>query len=378
MQTTKGGQMLETTAAATQTGAPVMRSKAADRGPALPEPRGEISQWVIDHLHDPHSTSPRPVVLDNTLDDEDATLALYVLYELSYRGFAGVADDREADLALLAMRGELEAAFTANLVEAVDAPQGVDPREVPVLLRELLDTPSDAPSISAKCESSGTHRQLREQAILRAAYQQKEADAHSWLLPRLDGEAKAHVVRIQYDEYGEGRRKDIHAELFNLHLERLGLDASYGAWSDHIPGVALAGVNLASMFGIHRRWRGAAIGHLTHFEMSSVPVMAAVSTALGRLGYDSWTRLFYDVHVVADAEHQTLAADHLVPALLADEPHLADDVLFGAHALQALERRLASHTVGAWQQGRTALRRELDQPDHVPGLEPHPPATDPR
>ena len=48
----------------------------------------------------------------------------------------------------------------------------------------------------------------------RSAYQLKEADPHSWALPRLSGPPKAALVEVQADEYGGGRPERIHAELF--------------------------------------------------------------------------------------------------------------------------------------------------------------------
>ena len=52
-------------------------------------------------------------------------------------------------------------------------------------------------------------------------------------------------------------------------MEALGLDARYGAYLEHIPAITLATVNLMSMLGLHRRRRGAIVGHLALFEMTS-------------------------------------------------------------------------------------------------------------
>ena len=69
-----------------------------------------------------------------------------------------------------------------------------------------------------------------------------------------------------------GAPEDIHAELFARAMDAVGLDSTYGAYLDQIPGVTLATVNLMSLFGLHRRLRGAIVGHLALFEMtSSVP-----------------------------------------------------------------------------------------------------------
>ena len=64
----------------------------------------------------------------------------------------------------------------------------------------------------------------------------------------------------------------MHAALFAARWTRSGLDSRYGAYVDHLPAVTLATVNLMSLFGLHRRLRGAIVGHLALFEMtSSIP-----------------------------------------------------------------------------------------------------------
>ena len=64
----------------------------------------------------------------------------------------------------------------------------------------------------------------------RSAYQLKEADPHSWALPRLTGAPKAAMVEIQADEYGGGDVERMHSALFAKTMDRLGLDATYGAY----------------------------------------------------------------------------------------------------------------------------------------------------
>ena len=81
-----------------------------------------------------------------------------------------------------------------------------------------------------------THQeQVLEFVIHRSAYQLKEADPHSWALPRLSGKPKAALVEVQADEYGGGRPERIHAQLFAESMEALGLDSTYGAYLDSSP-----------------------------------------------------------------------------------------------------------------------------------------------
>ena len=51
----------------------------------------------------------------------------------------------------------------------------------------------------------GTLEQFREFVTLRSVYHLKEADPHTFAIPRLYGRTKAAMVEIQADEYGGGR-----------------------------------------------------------------------------------------------------------------------------------------------------------------------------
>lgn len=332
----------------------------------LPSPRGPMSEWVLDTLSSNGPRSPAPQVAPVDLGDEDQSLALHLLYGLHYRGYAGVDDGLEWDTSVHQARAALERSFLCTLREQVILPSTLG--DVPDQLRAMLGQNGSGPSLSGWCETRAEHWHVRELAVHRSAYQSIEADPHSWALPRLGGRAKAALVQIQFDEYGNGRLQDMHAELFALHLRQLGLRSEHGAHIESIVGISLAAVNLVTMFGMHRRWLGALIGHLAHFEMTSVPVMAAHSAVLKRLGYDAWTRRFHDVHVVADAEHQRLAADELVPAFLEQHPETARDVLFGAYALSTLEGLASRHIIDCWESGKTSLRAALPEPMHIPGL----------
>ena len=178
---------------------------------------------------------------------------------------------------------------------------------------------------------------------------------HTWAIPRLDGPAKAALVCIQADEYGSGRHEDMHHHRFGTTMEALGLDPTYGFYLACLPGSTLASVNVISLFGLHRRWRGALVGHLTVYEMTSVVPMGRYSNALRRFGLDGSARAFYDVHVAADAEHQCIALYELAGTLAQQEPGLRDDIVFGARATLAVERRFAEHLLDCWHTGRSSL-----------------------
>jgi hypothetical protein len=327
--------------------------------PPLPIPRGPLSEAIITALRE----RPRPVcpVPDTNIDprtDDDFQLALHVAYELHYRSFDGVADEWEWHPSLVAFTRELERSFE----EALRADAGSMPLvdDLVVELPGFLDA-YDGPSLSAHVMDHGTLPQLREFAIHRSAYQLKEADPHTWAIPRLRGAAKAAFVHIQSDEYGNGRASDMHSTLFEDTMRALGLDPTYGAYVDQLPGVTLATGNLITMLGLHRRLRGALVGHLAVFEMTSVVPMSRYSRALRRLGVRRSGRRFYDVHVEADAVHENIALNDLVGSFARQEPEQAGEVLFGARALMDVEARFAAHLLSSWQAGRSSLLARAEE-----------------
>jgi hypothetical protein len=321
--------------------------------PELPHGRGPITNGLLAALgRPPHAVEPLPDASDDAVEGDDSALALYVMYELHYRGFAGVDDGWEWEPSLLRERARLEAAFTSRLYERVPRVP-VAPASVTDALIELA-TKSSGPSLSRHMSSAGTLDEMREFAIHRSAYQRKEADPHTWAIPRLTGRTKAALVDIQRGEYGDGEPELVHAELFASTMHALGLDSTYGAYLDRVPGTTLATSNLISFFGLHRRWRGALIGHLALFEMCSVVPMGRYRDALYRLGLGDGAS-FYEVHVEADARHEVVALHDMAGALAEEEPELASDIVFGARALDEVERAFATRLLGAWATGESSL-----------------------
>ena len=204
----------------------------------------------------------------------------------------------------------------------------------------------------------GTLEQWREYLTLRSVYHLKEGDPHTFAIPRLSGRAKAAMVEIQADEYGGGTPQRMHSELFAGLMRDLDLDAGYGALWDDAPAAAFASVNTMSLFGLHRRWRGAALGHLAAVEMTSSEPSRRYSAGLRRLGFDERVTVFYDEHVEADAVHEQIASVDMCGSLVAEEPDLLPDVLFGAACSLAMDGVAARHLLGAWESGRSALRRD--------------------
>lgn len=323
----------------------------------LPAPRGVLSEAVIAALRTGSlsSLSSMSQPTDDPLVGDDGHLALHCCYELFHDGYDGIDDRWEWEPALLRARRRLEDRFLSalRLEHAPTAAPSAD--RVGSALVDLISSRTATPSPSGYLDSRGSIDELREFLVHRSIYQRKEADAHTFGIPRLRGEAKSAMVRIQADEYGGGRPGHSHAELFATTMDRLGLDPTPGAYIDDVPGVTLATDNLASMFGLHRSLRGALVGHLAIFEMTSVGPMGRYASTIRRLAGDADAATFYEVHVEADALHQHIAATDLAGGFVREEPALAADVLFGADALMNVEARLAVHLVRSWEAGRSSL-----------------------
>lgn len=380
-----------TTGSATATGpsdGPVPGASSAPGTGRLPQPRprGPLSAALLAALVEPPSPGAtdrlRPVedavgpALDaaagEILRDEDVQLTLTLLYELHYRGIEGVDDDWEWDPALLAVRARIEAPFEVAVRERAGQP-ACDATDAAGVARRLFELAAadDGPSLSRYVAKRADAGQARELLALKSLYQLKEADPHTWAVPRLAGVPKAALVEIQADEYGGGRPGRMHAELFAQAMRGVGLDDTYGRYVDAVPAVVLAALNTMSLFGLHRRLRGAIVGHLAAFEMTSSVPSRLYGNGFRRLGHDADTTWYFDEHVEADAVHEQIAARDLAGRLVEQEPALRDDVLLGAAACLAVEGDVAAHALERWQQGVSALRVPL-----APAVEPQP-GTDP-
>ncbi len=329
----------------------------------LPAPRGRLSAALLAHLVEPGSAGTAQDLLDlaraaagtaDVLRDEDVQLSLTVLYELSYRGLAGVDDALEWDLDLLRVRQALEEPFERAVRELVDVP-AAEPGDVAETLFRMA-AEDDGPGLSRYLARRADLGQYREFLTHRSVYHLKEADPHTWAIPRLAGPVKAALVEVQSDEYGGGRADRMHAALFARTMRALGLDDTYGALVDRVPAITLASTNAMSMFGLHRRLRAAVVGHLAVFEMTSSIPNRFYGNGLRRLGLDADATWFFDEHVEADAVHEQIAGRDLAGGLARREPHLTGDVLFGAAACLALDGLVAAHVLERWEEGRSSLR----------------------
>jgi hypothetical protein len=318
--------------------------------PALPEPRGPVSEALMAFLRTkPGRVRGFPVWSDAW--GEDVQLALYTCYELHYRGFRGVDDGWEWDAELLAQRTAWEHAFVDRLRDEL----GAVPSSAEQIGRML--GPSDgAGSPSGYLLEEGERWHVQEYLAARSLYHLKEADPKTWAIPRIHGDAQSVLVALQYDEYGGGRPEWVHARLFADMMRAWGVDAAYGAQVDAAPWQAMAVVNLMSLFGLHRAHRGALLGQFARAEISSPPSSRRLVEAFRRIGIAEAGYRFYSEHVEADAVHEQLVRRGVLDTLLRDEPGLEADVAFGLAASGFTEAALADQLLENWRAGKSAMR----------------------
>lgn len=254
--------------------------------PALPAAHGPLSTAVQLALAGPPSGDHLARVSASVRDSDpyglDLQLALCMCYELHYRGFAGVDPAWEWNPDLLHLRAELERAFLAGVRRDVGP---IEPNRTSAVEMEAISVePVDGTGPSYYLRDTGTWEQMREYFVHRSMYHLKEGDPHAWAIPRLTGGAKAAFVAIEFDEYGAGQRQRAHQQLFADLLTAADLDETYLGYLDAVPAEALAVVNLMSLFGLHRRLRGAAIGHFAATEITSSPGSRRIAEALERMG----------------------------------------------------------------------------------------------
>ncbi|QRY64714.1 iron-containing redox enzyme family protein [Gordonia sp. PDNC005] len=319
----------------------------------LPGSRGPVSQRIIEAIRAAPVDAPTRIDLPEDLDPwgDDVHLGLLVCHELHYRGWSDAGRDCEWDPALIAARIRLEDLFLAAVgAEADSLPgEGSADAQLGALARVV---PS---GVTAHLKRHGTEDEFNDYFAARSIYHLKEADPHAWAIPRLRPAAKALFVAVEYDEYGAGRADRVHQALFAELLSSMKLDDGYLAYLDAAPAAVLAPVNLMSCFGLRRSRRGATVGHFAATEMTSPVGSGWLLAGLDRIDAPEPARLFYREHVEADAVHELVMRDEVVASLLADEPSLHDDVLFGIRALQVVEDRLDAAFTAVWESGESLM-----------------------
>lgn len=322
---------------------PTLRPDAA-RAVLTPKGRGSLSEATFGAMR---SSSPAWDTALRALpdDDEDLHITLWALHEMHYRGFEDVDDDREWQPELIALRRSLETTFERTLRDR--APDTSPEGEFAEAFFAFVAA-HDGPSLAGHVQRHADKEQALELLRMRSIYHLKESDPSAWLVPRLPDRTKAALMELQFDEYGCGDPGRLHAGLFARGMDESGLRPEYGAYIDDVPLEVLEENNAMSLFGLNRRLRGASLGHLAAFEVTSSVPSRRIAQGLTRLGLPDAMAAYYVEHVEADAVHEQLAVRTICGSLLDEEPALRDDMFFGAFTCLDLEDRFARRMLQAW------------------------------
>ena len=205
----------------------------------LPRPRGPMTVALLDYLRrDPASTRVKPARLTwsgataEAATDHDLQLALWLAYELPYRGLVGVDDAWECHRGLVEVIEEWEALLLDALVSVTGD----------------TSVPAAPDAAGSPTVAAGTPDQFRELLTHRSVYYLKEADPHSRGIP-VTGSTNPEPFRSLLAEWG--------------------LSTRYGQYLSYVPGITLLTSNMISMFGRHRRFRRALVGHLAVLQKNS-------------------------------------------------------------------------------------------------------------
>jgi heme oxygenase-like protein len=206
----------------------------------LPRPRGPMTVALLDCLRrDPASTRVKPARLTwsgataEATTDHDLQLALWLAYELPYRGLVGVDDAWECHPGLVEVIEEWECLLLDALVDVTSS-------------ISMAVAPEAAPSSTM---AAGSSDQFRELLVHRSIYYLKEADLHTWGIPVAGAS---------------------NPETFRSFLAEWGLSTRYGHYLNRVPGITLLTSNMISMFRRHRRFRAALAGHLAVLQKTAL------------------------------------------------------------------------------------------------------------
>jgi hypothetical protein len=293
------------------------------------------------------------------LVDEDLQLTLFLLYRLHYDGIVPGDEEWEWNPDILAARVILEHGFEAELrASAPQPPLPTATRDDVARALFTLTGHEHNPGLALFVARAASRQQALELLVHRSVYALREADPYAWGIPRLAGRSKSALIEILTDEYGDERVERMHSVLFAAALLAAGLDGGYDASVDAVPAITLASFNAISMFGLNRRLRGALVGHLAAFEMTSTIPSRLYSDGFQRLGFDDSVARYFDVHVEAGFARERSACRDLAGSLAEDDPGSVGDIMFGASVFLSLDDRQSAHLLSSWADGHSSLRSD--------------------
>ena len=91
------------------------------------------------------------------------------------------------------------------------------------------------------------------------------------------------------------------------------------------------------------------MGHLAAFEATSSVPSRKIAAGIERVGLPDSVAAYFHEHVEADAVHEHVAIRDICGHLVADDPSLSDDVLFGAASCLHLAALSGAELLARWK-----------------------------
>lgn len=309
------------------------------------ETRGPLSETALSLLRGHPAPQPGVVSVSDPLADDDLHLALSLCYEIHYRSLEGIDDRAEWSAEMLGFREALEMPFELALRGSF----GLVPTCEPIDIQLMALVEDHDAFLASYMARAGTEQMYRELLVHRSLNNVRQADSYFFAIPHLRGRTKSALVEMAADEAGA------HTVPLPDLIRPLGLDQSESGYVDQIPGCTLAMINLISLFALHRRLRGALVGHSAAFRMSSCATDRHYADGLQRLGLGEIATRYFDKHTEAEDAQSVLAARELSAGLLDLEPAMDSEVMFGAASFLGMEGRWAMYMRGCWDRGQSTL-----------------------
>ena len=338
------------------------------RSPLL---RGPLSRLLVrrltgGELHLPAALECATVAApDGPLDDEDLQLALAICYELHYRGFDGVSEGgsgtrRCSGCAPGWSTGTWPPCATAGRPARADRRAGRPAagrahrrRRRPVAVRRSWPS-------RARVE------QWREFLTQRSVYHLKEADPHTWAIPRLAGRPRRRWWRSRPTSTAAARPSGCTASCSPDRCATSAWTTRYGALVDRVPGGRRSpsvntdvAVRAAPPLARRRRRPPRRV------RDDLLGAQPPLRRGLRRLGLRRARPRGSSTSTSRPTPSTSRSPVTTCPAAWPPtEPELAADVLFGAAAVIALEAAFARRLIDAWDAGRSSsCRRRTVAPD---------------
>ena len=323
----------------------------------LPEARGDLTFALVDALRrDDPDCCPRPSSpAADPLTDDELQLALWICYELHYRGFDDVGADGSGSPSCSACAASSRRSLLGALRARVAVPGRTRPVAAAAARTRRLRRRPVAVAVHAAQANRDAVPRVRDAPLGLPAEGGRPAQLGD---PPAERPAKAALVEIQADEYGGGElRADALRALPRRCCAASGSTTPTAPTSTRCPASRSRVSNVMSLFGLHRALRGALVGHLAAYEMTSSapvpPLRARAAPARRRRGRmpSSSTSTSPRTRCTSNWPRTTSAAGSPMPSR--SSPRTS---LFGAAACLYVDKRFAEHVLGCWAQERTSLR----------------------